>query len=247
MHGKQPEILRYLQCVAEKYDLRRDIRFSTRVENAVWNEESTEWRIGTSNGPIECRFLIMASGCLSVPKTPDVPSTDKFDGEVSFTSRWPHEGVDFHGKRVAVIGTGSSGLQSIPIIAAQASQLTAFQRTPSFSRPAKNGPFGSTDRWQPLGFLLKQQLGSNFLSVAQVQYPRSARSADSPHRALTRDDILVNAADVPWKTRRFFPCGHTCGLCFCRATAAARVTLNAVHGGWRWCRFHTPATSRHCP
>ena len=165
-YATQPEILRYLQYVAEKHDLRRDIRFSTRVENAVWNEKSTKWRIGTSSGPIECRFLIMASGCLSVPKTPDVPGADNFDGEVYFTSRWPHDGVDFHGKRVAVIGTGSSGLQSIPIIAAQASQLTVFQRTPSFSRPAKNGPvpqerldcyqrdraaYREAARWSPFG------------------------------------------------------------------------------------------------
>ena len=139
-YATQPEILRYLQHVAERYDLRRDIRFSTHVESARWNEETARWRIDTSGGPIGCRFFIMASGCLSVPKTPDVPGIANFRGEVYHTSRWPHECVDFTGKRVAVIGTGSSGIQSIPLIAAQAQQLTVFQRTPNFSRPAKNGP-----------------------------------------------------------------------------------------------------------
>ena len=139
-YATQPEILRYLQHVADKHDLRRDIRFSTRVDSAIWDEETSRWRVRTSAGEISCRYFIMASGCLSVPKAPDVPGVEKFQGELYSTSRWPHEGVDFTGKRVAVIGTGSSGVQSIPLIGAQASQLTVFQRTPNFSRPAKNGP-----------------------------------------------------------------------------------------------------------
>ncbi len=85
-------------------------------------------------------FYVMASGCLSLPKAPEIDGHDRFRGEAYFTSRWPHEGVDFTGKRVAVIGTGSSGIQSIPLIAAQAAQLTVFQRTPNFSIPARNGP-----------------------------------------------------------------------------------------------------------
>ena len=89
---------------------------------------------------VTCRFYVMASGCLSVPKAPDIEGADRFAGEVYFTGRWPHEGVDFTGKRVAVVGTGSSGIQSIPLIAAQADQLTVFQRTPNFSIPARNGP-----------------------------------------------------------------------------------------------------------
>ncbi len=140
-YATQPEILRYLQHVAAKHDLRRDIRFSTRVEKATWDEEASRWRIRTSAGDeITCRHFVMATGCLSLPKVPDIEGAERFQGDVYSTTQWPHDGVDFTGKRVAVIGTGSSGVQSIPIIAEQASQLTVFQRTPNFSRPAKNGP-----------------------------------------------------------------------------------------------------------
>jgi cation diffusion facilitator CzcD-associated flavoprotein CzcO/acetyl esterase/lipase len=140
-YATQPEILAYLSHVADRYDLRRDIQFSTRLEAAVWDESSGRWRLRTDRGDeISCRFYVMASGCLSLPKTPDIEGADRFRGGVYFTNRWPHAGVDFTGKRVAVIGTGSSGIQSIPLIAAQASRLTVFQRTPNFSLPAHNGP-----------------------------------------------------------------------------------------------------------
>lgn len=140
-YATQPEILRYLRHVADKHDLRRDIRFSTRVERATWDQPAGCWTIVTSDGnEIRCRYFVMASGCLSVPKAADVDGVDRFRGEVYYTSRWPHQGVDFTGRRVAVIGTGSSGVQSIPLIAGQAAELTVFQRTPNFSRPAKNGP-----------------------------------------------------------------------------------------------------------
>ena len=140
-YATQPEILRYLQHVAEKHDLRRDIQFSTRVDSATWDEARASWRLRTDKGDeVTCRWYVMASGCLSLPKTPDIPGNERFQGETYYTSRWPHEGVDFTGKRVGVIGTGSSAVQSIPIIAAQASELTVFQRTPNFAIPARNGP-----------------------------------------------------------------------------------------------------------
>ncbi|HEX7354491.1 MAG TPA: alpha/beta hydrolase fold domain-containing protein [Mycobacteriales bacterium] len=140
-YATQPEILRYLQFVADRYDLRRDIRFSTRFESGTWDEDASLWHVTTSAGePLTCRHLIMATGCLSVPKSHDIPGQDSFAGDTYVTGRWPHEGVDFTGKRVAVIGTGSSGIQSIPLIAKQAAQLTVFQRTPNFSVPAFNGP-----------------------------------------------------------------------------------------------------------
>ena len=136
--------------MAERYDLRRDIRFNTRVEAALWDEAGSRWHLRTSTDqPISCRFYIMATGCLSLPKAPEIDGADRFKGEVYFTSRWPHQGVDFTGKRVAVIGTGSSGIQSIPIIAQQAAQLTVFQRTPNFSIPAGNGPVPA-ERLAPL-------------------------------------------------------------------------------------------------
>jgi cation diffusion facilitator CzcD-associated flavoprotein CzcO/acetyl esterase/lipase len=140
-YATQPEILRYLQFVTDRYDLRRDITFDTRIESAEWDDAAAVWRLHTSTGEdVTSRFYVMATGCLSVPKEPDIEGANRFGGEVYYTGRWPHEGVDFTGKRVAVIGTGSSGIQSIPLIAEQASQLTVFQRTPNFSIPAGNGP-----------------------------------------------------------------------------------------------------------
>ena len=140
-YATQPEILRYLQFVAERYDLRKDIRFSTRVTGAGWDEGEQRWQLTTDTGAnVSARYYVMATGCLSVPKELDIPGAGRFGGDVYFTSRWPHEGVDFTGKRVGVIGTGSSGIQSIPLIAEQATELTVFQRTPNFSIPAHNGP-----------------------------------------------------------------------------------------------------------
>jgi cation diffusion facilitator CzcD-associated flavoprotein CzcO/acetyl esterase/lipase len=140
-YATQPEILRYLGFVADRYDLRRDIRFGTKVLVATWDDATERWQLGTSTGAnISCRHYIMATGCLSAPKPPEIEGVKDFKGEVYFTSRWPHQGVDLKGKRVAVIGTGSSGIQSIPLIAEQASHLTVFQRTPNFALPARNGP-----------------------------------------------------------------------------------------------------------
>jgi cation diffusion facilitator CzcD-associated flavoprotein CzcO/acetyl esterase/lipase len=139
-YATQPEILRYARFVAERYDLRRDIDFRTRVVAARW-EADERWHLRTSTDErIRCRYYVMATGCLSQPKAMDIPGAERFKGQVYFTSRWPHEEVNFAGKRVAVIGTGSSGVQSIPLIARQARQLTVFQRTANFSIPAGNGP-----------------------------------------------------------------------------------------------------------
>ncbi|WP_166583776.1 MULTISPECIES: alpha/beta hydrolase fold domain-containing protein [unclassified Mycolicibacterium] len=136
-----PEILRYLNHVADKFDLRRDITFGTRVTQAHWDNDAAVWHVRTDHGDhVTCRHLVMATGCLSIPKEPDIAGVGQFAGETYYTSSWPHEPVDFAGKRVGVIGTGSSGIQSIPLIAAQAAQLTVFQRTPCFSIPAHNGP-----------------------------------------------------------------------------------------------------------
>jgi cation diffusion facilitator CzcD-associated flavoprotein CzcO len=133
-YATQPEILRYLGHVADKHDLRRDIRFSTRVVAARWDDDASFWRVRTDRGDeIRCHFYVMATGCLSIPKAPDIEGAERFQRESYYTSRWPHHPVDFSGKRVAVIGTGSSGIQSIPIIARQATALTIFQRTPNFA------------------------------------------------------------------------------------------------------------------
>ncbi|MGX9425046.1 MULTISPECIES: flavin-containing monooxygenase [Bradyrhizobium] len=140
-YATQPEILRYLGFVADRYDLRRHIRFGTKVTAAMWDESIERWLLTTDNGAaVSCRYYIMATGCLSSPKPPEIDGVKEFKGDVYFTSRWPHDGVDLAGKRVAVIGTGSSGIQSIPLIAEQAAHLTVFQRTPNFALPAHNGP-----------------------------------------------------------------------------------------------------------
>ncbi|MBI3514757.1 MAG: NAD(P)/FAD-dependent oxidoreductase [Proteobacteria bacterium] len=137
----QPEILRYAAHVADKLDLRRDISFETRVTTAHFDEASDRWLIETDRGDrVAARWCIMATGCLSAARTPDFPGLADFGGTTYHTGQWPHEGVDFSGQRVAVIGTGSSGIQAIPVIAEQAAHLTVFQRTPNYSIPSRNGP-----------------------------------------------------------------------------------------------------------
>jgi cation diffusion facilitator CzcD-associated flavoprotein CzcO/acetyl esterase/lipase len=139
-YATQPEILRYFGFVADRYDLRRDIRFGTKVTAATWDQAAERWLLTTDNGAtVSCRYYIMATGCLSAPKPPEIDGVKDFRGEVYFTGRWPHEEIKLAGKRVAVIGTGSSGIQSIPMIAEQAAHLTVFQRTPNFALPAHNG------------------------------------------------------------------------------------------------------------
>jgi cyclohexanone monooxygenase len=140
-YATQPEILRYIEHVAERFDLLRDIRLERRVSVAHYDDESKQWNIRTEQGDrASAPICIMATGCLSVPKTPDVPGVDAFEGPTYLTGLWPHEGVDLSGKRVGVIGTGSSAIQAIPVMAEQAETLTVFQRTPNFSVPAHNHP-----------------------------------------------------------------------------------------------------------
>ena len=140
-YATQPEILSYFQHVADRFDLRRDIRFETRVTGAVWDESASCWHVSSEAGPdLSARWYVMATGCLSVPKDLDIEGASTFSGPTYFNSRWPHEGVDFTGKRVGLVGTGSSAIQSIPVIAEQASELVVFQRTPNFSVPAGHGP-----------------------------------------------------------------------------------------------------------
>ena len=140
-YATQPEILEYANHVADRFDLRGDIQFDTRVAAATWDEKGDRWTVRTDAGD-ECsaRFLVMATGCLSSANTPDFPGRDSFEGATYHTGRWPHEGVDFSGLRVGVIGTGASAVQAIPLIAQEASDLTVFQRTANYIVPANNGP-----------------------------------------------------------------------------------------------------------
>jgi len=140
-YASQPEILRYIEHVADRFDLRRDIQLDTRVTSARFDEAANRWQIETDRGDhISARFCIMATGCLSSAQVPAFPGRESFAGKTYHTSHWPHSEVDFTGQRVGVIGTGSSAIQSIPIIARQAASLVVFQRTPNFSVPAWNAP-----------------------------------------------------------------------------------------------------------
>jgi cyclohexanone monooxygenase len=140
-YATQPEILRYLQHVVERFALRPLIRFRTRLTHAHWDAASGRWKVLTDTGDrFTARFLVMATGCLSEPRVPPIAGIERFEGNTYQTSRWPKETIDFTGQRVGVIGTGSSGIQCIPVIARQAAHLTVFQRTPNFSVPAHNGP-----------------------------------------------------------------------------------------------------------
>ena len=137
----QPEILRYLEHVADRFRLRSDISFNTRVAAAAWDEAEGRWRVHTERDEtLSAQFLVMATGCLSVPITAPIAGADSFAGPTYHTGRWPHEGVDFDGQRVGIIGTGSSAVQAIPVIAGQARRLVVFQRTAQYSVPARNQP-----------------------------------------------------------------------------------------------------------
>ncbi|MDT4903275.1 MAG: cyclohexanone monooxygenase [Pseudonocardiales bacterium] len=141
-YATQPEILRYADHVADRYDLRRDIDFSTRVTSVRYSDTDRLWTLQTDTGrSTTARFVVSAVGCLSDARIPEWPGLNAYRGEVLHTGRWPHEPVDFAGRRVAVIGTGSSGIQAIPVIAEQAGHLTVFQRTPNYSIPARNREF----------------------------------------------------------------------------------------------------------
>lgn len=138
---EQWEILNYLNYVADKLNLRKDIQFNTRVHSAHYDEVKRLWRIETSDGKsVSAKYFITALGCLSASNIPDFKGLESFEGEWYHTGRWPHEKVEFKGKRVGVIGTGSSGVQAIPVIAQEAEHLTVFQRTPQYSLPARNHP-----------------------------------------------------------------------------------------------------------
>lgn len=137
----QPSVLAYLEYVADRFDLHRDIQLETWVRDARYDEAAQRWTVETSTGErVSAQFLICALGTLSAAHKPDIPGLDDFTGECYHTGRWPQAPVSFAGKRVGVIGTGSSGVQAIPEIAREAAHLTVFQRTPQYSIPARNRP-----------------------------------------------------------------------------------------------------------
>ena len=137
----QPELLRYINFVADRLDLRRHIQFNTRVTCAEWDDARQVWVVKTDRGDVvEATYCIMATGPLSIPKDPEIPGIDRFKGELLRAGRWPHQPVSYAGKRVGVIGTGSTGIQIVQEVGPQAGELFVFQRTPSFTMPMRNVP-----------------------------------------------------------------------------------------------------------
>jgi len=176
-YPEQPEILRYLEFVADRLDLRRSFRFDTRVTAADWDEAESRWLVTTDDGArVAARFLVTAAGCLSSANLPDIPGRDDFAGELYHTGRWPADGVDFTGKRVAQIGTGSTGIQAAPVIARQAEHLYVFQRTPNFTVPARDRPMGY-DEWRDIKSRYGEIRDLINTSFAGFPYAPSSRSA----------------------------------------------------------------------
>lgn len=212
-YATQPEILRYVNHVADRFDLRRSVQFNTRVGSAVFDEDRAQWTITTDDkATVTAKFCVMATGCLSAAKVPDMAGLSNFKGNWYHSGLWPHEGVDFSGKVVGVIGTGSSGIQLIPEVAKQAAKLYVFQRTPTFSLPAGNRSL------QPAAVLdtkknypeLRQRARLSPAGVASYPVPtRSALDATAEEREVayevrwqaggtaytrTYNDVMLNPA-----------------------------------------------------
>ncbi len=174
-YAPQPEILRYAEHVADRFGLKSGIQFNTRVENAAYDEAAGRWRVKTGDGAkMSAQFLVLATGCLSSAKLPEIEGRDSFAGASYHTGRWPHHAVDFSGKRVGVIGTGSSAIQSIPLIARDAESLVVFQRTPTYSVPARNSPIDPAHEARVksdyAGFRARN---SRMINAFSSNYPRS--------------------------------------------------------------------------
>ena len=145
-YATQPEILRYIRHVVDRFDLRKHIRFGCSMQRAEYDTAAAQWKVQCADGSQWiARHLVMAVGQLSAPKTPSYPGQSAFRGQIIHSAVWPKEPVDFTGKRVAIIGTGSSGMQMTPVIAKQAAHLTVFQRTPNYSVPASNAPVSAEE------------------------------------------------------------------------------------------------------
>ena len=195
-YATQPEILRYAEHVADRFDLRKDMTFETRVTRAVYDEDAERWLIHTDTGEvISARYFIMATGCLSVPKKPDIKGAADFEGPTYMTGLWPHEGVDFTGKRVAVIGTGSSAIQSIPLIAEQARSVSVYQRTPAFSLPAGNRPLTNSEISDMKEHYAEYRMAQKYHPAG---IPNPERSFQSAHEVTAEDRLATY--EQAWET-----------------------------------------------
>jgi cation diffusion facilitator CzcD-associated flavoprotein CzcO/acetyl esterase/lipase len=193
----QPEILSYLEHVADRFDLRRSFKFDTRVTSAVWDEANSWWKVETDGGDsVSTRFLVSGVGGMSAPKRDDFPGAETFTGELYRTSSWPHEPVSFAGKRVAVIGTGSTGVQVIGAIAKEVDSLTVFQRTANYATPLGNRP----TRTEELDEIIanypsyREQCRNNFLGAPYPPAEPSAVAASPDERRAMYDKYYDGGA-----------------------------------------------------
>ena len=194
-YATQPEILTYINHVAERFDLARDIQFKTRVTAATYDESLGLWQVTTDRGEtLHARYCIMALGCLSSANMPRFEGLENFAGDWYHTGQWPHHRVSFAGKRVGVVGTGSSAIQSIPVIAAEAAHLTVFQRTANYSVPAHNGPL-SAERQAEIKANYAEFRGSVFGANDQLASQQDARSL-----AATYDERWARGGLPFWAT-----------------------------------------------
>ncbi len=214
----QPDILKYANHVADRFDLRRDIRFNSRVVRLEYLEPDNLWRATMEQGEqIEAQFCVMATGCLSVPNKPKFPGADNFQGTVLHTGLWPKEAVDLSGKRVGIIGTGSSGVQAIPELAKQADHLTVFQRTPVYTVPANRKRMRVDvqqefrDNYRDIREMQQNNAGgiSNFRPVRSVKRPRTTQSTQEVATAIPTTSLptssLSPAALTPNKILNLTP------------------------------------------
>ncbi|NLU82995.1 NAD(P)/FAD-dependent oxidoreductase [Rhodococcus sp. HNM0569] len=187
----QPEILRYLEHVAERFDLASAFEFDTRVTAAVFDEDGALWTVTTDRGvSVTARFCVFATGCLSATNVPDIPGRDDFRGESYHTGAWPHGGVSFEGKRVAVIGTGSSGIQSTPLIAEQAEHVHVLQRSANYSIPAGNRPLTADEIARTKAEYAERRRLSRLSGGGSpfTPYPKGALEVDAAERTRVYDE-----------------------------------------------------------
>ena len=184
----QPDILAYANHVADRFDLRKDIDFDVEVKAAHFNETTRRWRIETDKkDKITAQFLVMATGCISTAQTPNIEGLDNYQGNTYHTGNWPHEKIDFTGQRIAVIGTGSSGIQAIPVLAEEAAHVTVFQRTPNYSIPSQNEPMTSDYEasWKEKYPTLREEMRYTGHGSMKDLNDKSAMSVDEEERQET--------------------------------------------------------------
>jgi cyclohexanone monooxygenase len=197
-YSGQPEILAYLEHVADRYDLRRDFRFTTRVAAMSWDDAARRWTVRTDRGDeLTARFVVSGAGNVTVPKVPEFSGLESFAGPVYATHQWPHEEPELAGKRVGVVGTGASGIQAIPKLAQRCAHLTVFQRTPNFATPLRNRAADPAE-----------------VRATKQRYPEVRSSARSSFMGVPYPDPAPSALEVSEaeRTRTLDRCWETGGF-----------------------------------